>query len=81
MNRPIVRVFGLVVVLFALLIGFTSRWTVFESASLRNNALNRRELLEQERIARGRILAERRHRARTQHAQPRRHLRTHLPLG
>ncbi len=57
MNRPIVRVFGLVVVLFALLVGFTSRWTVFESASLRNNALNRRGLLEQERIARGRILA------------------------
>ena len=58
MNRPIVRVFGLVAVLFALLIGFTSRWTVFESASLRDNALNRRGLLEQERIARGRILAE-----------------------
>ncbi len=57
MNRPIVRVFGLVVLLFALLVGFTSRWTVFESASLRNNALNRRGLLEQERIARGRILA------------------------
>jgi penicillin-binding protein A len=58
MNRPIVRVFGLVVVLFALLIGFTSRWAVFESASLRDNALNRRGLLEQERVARGRILAQ-----------------------
>jgi penicillin-binding protein A len=57
MNRPIVRLFGLVVVLFALLVGFTSRWTVFESASLRDNQLNRRGLLEQERIARGRILA------------------------
>jgi peptidoglycan glycosyltransferase len=57
MNRPIVRVFALVIVLFAVLVGFTSRWTVFESASLRSNALNRRGLLEQERIARGRIVA------------------------
>ena len=30
-NRPIVRLYGLVVVLFALLIAFTSRWTVFEA--------------------------------------------------
>jgi peptidoglycan glycosyltransferase len=58
MNRPIVRLFVVVVILFALLVGFTSRWTVFESASLRNNQLNRRGLLEQERIARGRILAD-----------------------
>jgi peptidoglycan glycosyltransferase len=57
MNRPIVRLFGFVVLLFALLIGFTSRWTVFESASLRNSELNRRSLLEQERVARGRITA------------------------
>jgi peptidoglycan glycosyltransferase len=58
MNRPIVRVLALVVLLFALLVGFTSRWTVFESASLRENALNRRGLLEQERVARGRITAD-----------------------
>lgn len=57
MNRPIVRLYGLVVVLFALLIAFTSRWTIFEAASLRQNALNRRSLLQQERIRRGRILA------------------------
>jgi penicillin-binding protein A len=57
MNRPIVRVFVFVVVLFALLVGFTSRWTVFEAASLRNNQLNRRALLAAERIARGRITA------------------------
>jgi len=56
-NRPIVRLYGLVVVLFALLIAFTSRWTVFEAASLRQNPLNRRALLEQERIERGPILA------------------------
>ncbi|MGN6372908.1 MAG: peptidoglycan D,D-transpeptidase FtsI family protein [Solirubrobacteraceae bacterium] len=57
MNRPIVRLYGLVVVLFALLVAFTSRWTVFEASSLRNNSLNKRGLLQQERIDRGRILA------------------------
>jgi peptidoglycan glycosyltransferase len=56
-NRPIVRLYGLVVVLFALLIAFTSRWTIFEAGALRQNALNRRTLLQQERIRRGRILA------------------------
>jgi peptidoglycan glycosyltransferase len=56
-NRPIVRLYGLVVLLFALLVAFTSRWTVFEASSLRQNALNRRALLQQERIERGRILA------------------------
>jgi len=56
-NRPIVRLYGLVVLLFALLVAFTSRWTVFEASSLRSNKLNARALLEQERISRGRILA------------------------
>src|ERR1700677_1775070 len=56
-NRPIVRLYGFVVVLFVLLIAFTSRWTVFEASSLRQNPLNRRALLEQERIERGPILA------------------------
>jgi peptidoglycan glycosyltransferase len=56
-NRPIVRLYGLVAVLFALLIAFTSRWTVFESSSLRNNKLNARALLEQQKIDRGPILA------------------------
>jgi peptidoglycan glycosyltransferase len=56
-NRPIVRLYGLVVLLFALLVAFTSRWTIFEASSLRGNPLNARALLEQERIDRGRILA------------------------
>jgi peptidoglycan glycosyltransferase len=56
-NRPIVRLYGLVVVLFAVLVAFTSRWTIFEASSLRSNALNERGLLEQERIDRGEILA------------------------
>ena len=57
MNRPIVRLYGLVVVLFALLVAFTSRWTIFEASSLRENKLNARTLLEQQRIARGPIVA------------------------
>jgi peptidoglycan glycosyltransferase len=56
-NRPIVRLYGLVAVLFALLVAFTSRWTIFEASSLRENKLNARALLEQERIDRGPIVA------------------------
>jgi penicillin-binding protein A len=56
-NQPIVRLFGLVVLMFALLVAFTSRWTVFEASSLRSNPLNARALLQQQRIERGRILA------------------------
>jgi peptidoglycan glycosyltransferase len=56
-NRPIVRLYGLVVVLFGVLLAFTSRWTVFEASSLRANALNKRGLLQQQRIDRGAILA------------------------
>ncbi len=57
MNRPIVRLYGLVGVLFALLVGFTSRWTIFDASALRENKLNARMLLEQERIHRGPIVA------------------------
>jgi len=56
-NRPIARVFALIVALFALLIAFASRWTVFEASALRSNPLDRRPLILQERIARGSILA------------------------
>jgi penicillin-binding protein A len=56
MNRSIVRVYVLVVLMFALLIGFTSRWTVFDASSLRANSLNKRGVLEQERIHRGEIV-------------------------
>jgi penicillin-binding protein A len=57
MNRQLVRLYGTVLVLFALLVGFTSRWTVFDATSLRNNPQNRRPLLEQQRIHRGDIRA------------------------
>jgi len=53
MNASIARLFGLVLVLFALLVGFTSRWTVFEAEALRDNDNNRRELLAEQLIKRG----------------------------
>jgi peptidoglycan glycosyltransferase len=57
-NAPVIRLFGLVVVLFGLLVAFTSRWTVFEAEALRENPENRRVLFEEERIKRGVIRAE-----------------------
>jgi peptidoglycan glycosyltransferase len=56
-NPPIVRLFGLVIVLFALLVVFTSRWSVFEASALRDNTNNRRELLQEAMIRRGLIRA------------------------
>jgi peptidoglycan glycosyltransferase len=57
MNAPITRLFLLTMALFAVLVYFTSRWTVFEADDLRANELNKRPLLEQTFIARGRIRA------------------------
>jgi penicillin-binding protein A len=58
LNGPIIRVFGLFVLLFALLVVFTSRWTVFEAKKLNNNVLNKRTLIDELKIKRGRILAD-----------------------
>jgi peptidoglycan glycosyltransferase len=58
MNRQIVKLFGLILVLYALLFGFTSYWSVFDSSSLKANTANRRPLLEEQRIERGDILAD-----------------------
>ena len=57
MNRQILQLFSLIIVLFALLIAFTSRWTVLEAESLEDNTANRRPLLEEQRIPRGDLLA------------------------
>ena len=57
MNRQIVKLFGLVVVLFAVLVGFTSYWAVFDAKALKEKDANKRPLLEQQQIRRGRILA------------------------
>jgi len=57
-NRQIVKLFGVILVLYALLFGFTSYWSVFDSSSLKANVANRRPLLEEQRIQRGEILAD-----------------------
>ena len=57
MRTPIVKLFALIVVLFALLIGWTTRWTVFEAGSLNDNNLNKRTLFAELRTHGGRILA------------------------
>jgi peptidoglycan glycosyltransferase len=53
MKAPIVRLYALIIVLFAVLIGFTSRWSVFEAEALRDNPANRRALLQEQRVKRG----------------------------
>jgi penicillin-binding protein A len=58
MNAPIVRLFALVILLFGLLVAFTSRWSVFEAQALRDNPNNRRLLFEEQRIKRGIIRAQ-----------------------
>jgi peptidoglycan glycosyltransferase len=56
-NPPIVKLFGCVLVLYALLFGFTSYWSIFDSEGLEANVDNKRPLLEEQRIDRGDILA------------------------
>jgi penicillin-binding protein A len=56
-NRQIVKLFAFVVVLFAVLVGFTSYWSVFDAQALKEKTANKRPLLEQQQIRRGRILA------------------------
>jgi penicillin-binding protein A len=57
MNRQIVKLFGFLLVLYALLFGFTSYWSIFDSSDLKANEANRRPLLEEQTIKRGTILA------------------------
>ena len=57
MNAPITRLFVGVLVLFALLVGFTSNWSVFDAEELEAKTANKRPLLEAQQIERGRILS------------------------
>jgi len=54
-NVRINRLFFIVVILFAVLIGFTSYWAVIDAEGLEDNTANKRPLLEQQRIRRGLI--------------------------
>ena len=56
MNAQIVKLFAFTTALFGVLIAFTSYWSVFEARALKEERVNRRPLLEQQRIERGRIL-------------------------
>jgi penicillin-binding protein A len=56
-NAPIQRLYVLVLLLFAVLVYFTSRNAVFDAKALRDNALNKRTLLEEQQIHRGLIRA------------------------
>ena len=57
MNGQIVQLFSLTALLFAVLVGFTSRWSVFDQDRLENETANRRPLIEEQRIPRGLIRA------------------------
>lgn len=57
MNRQIVKLFAFIVVLFGILVGFTSYWSVFDAKALEEKNVNKRPLFEQQQIRRGRILA------------------------
>ncbi len=59
MNRQIIKLFAFIMVLFAVLVGFTAWWSVFDAKELK--ASRRRttgRCYEQQQIPRGRILAD-----------------------
>ena len=56
MNKQIVKLFAFTMILFGVLVGFTSYWSVFNAEALKEKDANKRPLLEQQQIKRGRIL-------------------------
>src|SRR3954469_10123436 len=58
MNKPIVRLYAVFVVMFLVLVAFSSRWAVFGAPALRDNTHNSRVILEEQRIKRGVIRAD-----------------------
>jgi peptidoglycan glycosyltransferase len=57
-NRSIVRLFAVVILLFTVLVVWTSRWTVFSATSLDNNKLNQLSYFASLKVKRGEILAD-----------------------
>ena len=57
MNAQIIKLFGLFAVLFALLVGFTSWWSVLDADKPEGTGDNRRALIEEQTIPRGLIFA------------------------
>ena len=58
MNRQIAQLFGLFVLLFAVLVAFTTYWSVLDAEGLEDNPSNRRALIREQKIPRGLIFAE-----------------------
>jgi peptidoglycan glycosyltransferase len=54
-NKPIVRIYVVILILFAGLVGFTSYWSVFHADDLKGMSLNHRPLIEDQTIKRGTI--------------------------
>jgi peptidoglycan glycosyltransferase len=54
-NKPIIRVYILVLLLFSSLVWFTSKWAVFDANALQDRTQNRRPLIEEQQIPRGSI--------------------------
>lgn len=57
MNAPIVRLYVGLLLLFGLLVGFTSNWAVFDADELEAKTENKRPLLEARQIERGKIFS------------------------
>jgi penicillin-binding protein A len=57
-NTQIAKLYGLIVLMFAVLIGFTSYWSVFDAEALKDERANKRPLLEQLQVKRGTIRAD-----------------------
>jgi penicillin-binding protein A len=56
-NTQIRQLYGLFALLFAVLVGYTSYWSVVDAEGLEENANNRRPLIEEQTIPRGLIYA------------------------
>jgi peptidoglycan glycosyltransferase len=54
-NKPIRRIYVLILLLFGLLVYFTSKWAVFDSDELQAKTQNRRPLIAEQQIPRGSI--------------------------
>src|SRR3954462_9690372 len=53
MNAPITKLYALILLLFAALVGFTSYWSVFDSNTLKDETANRRPLIVEQTVKRG----------------------------
>ena len=53
MNAPITKLYALILLLFAALVGFTSYWAVFDSNTLKDEPQNRRPLIMEQQLKRG----------------------------